>query len=119
MSHSPHGTLTAVSRLRTALEDTAMALAAADLDRLLAADTTLQAALHALPPLASVDSAERAVFRRELEAAAAALLRCRRLGVGLTDFVRISLEAHGGQLGYEPTRTAAAALTGRGFTQRV
>jgi hypothetical protein len=46
------------------------------------------------------------------------LLRCRRLGVGLTDFVRISLDAHGGQLGYEPTRTAAAALTGRGFTQR-
>jgi hypothetical protein len=119
MNHPSQGTLTAVSRLRTALEDTAMALATADLDLLLAADTALQAALHALPRLASVDPAERSVFRRELEAAAAALLRCRRLGVGLSDFVRISLEAHGGQLGYEPTRTAAAALTGRGFTQRV
>jgi hypothetical protein len=119
MSQPLQGSLTAVTRLRAALEDTAIALAAADLDRLLAADTALQAALYALPRLASVDPAERSVFRRELEAAGAALLRCRRLGVGLTDFVRISLEAHGGQLGYEPTRTAAAALTGRGFTQRV
>ena len=119
MSHPPQGNLTAVSRLRIALEDTATALAAADLDGLLAADTALQAALHALPALSSVDPADRSVFRRELEAAAAALLRCRRLGVGLTDFVRISLDAHGGQLGYEPTRTAAAALSGRGFTQRV
>jgi hypothetical protein len=119
MSHSPQGNLNAVSRLRTALEDTAMALAAADLDRLLAADTALQGALQALPSLASVDPAERSLFRRELEAAAAALLRCRRLGVGLSDFVRISLDAHGGQFGYEPVRTAAAALTGRGFTQRV
>jgi len=119
MSHSPQGNLTAVSRLRTALEDTAMALATADLNRLLAADTALQAALQALPSLASVDPEQRSVFRRELEAAAGALLRCRRLGVGLSDFVRISLDAHGGHLGYEPTRTAAAALTGRGFTQRV
>jgi hypothetical protein len=119
MSHPPQGTLSAVTRLRSAIENTALALATADLDRLLAADTALQAALHALPRLTSVDPAERDVFRRELETAAAALLRCRRLGVGLTDFVRISLETHGGQLGYEPTRTAAAALTGRGFTQRV
>jgi hypothetical protein len=119
MSHPPAGTLTGVSRLRSALEDTATALAAADLDRLLAADTALHAALQALPALASVDPAQRGAFRRELEAAATALLRCRRLGTGLSDFVRISLDAHGGQLGYEPTRTAAAALTGRGFSRRV
>lgn len=118
MSNPSQGILTAVSRLRTALEGTAMALATADLDRLLAADTALQAALQALPRLASVTPEERIQFRSELEAAAAALIRCRRLGVGLSDFVRISLEAHGGQLGYEPTRTAAAALTGRGFTHR-
>ena len=119
MSNPPQGILTAVSRLRSALEGTAMALATADLDRLLAADTALQGALQALPRLTSVNPEERLQFRRELEAAAAALIRCRRLGVGLSDFVRISLEAHGGQLGYEPTRTAAAALTGRGFTHRV
>lgn len=119
MSNPTQGTLTAVARLRSALEDTAMALATADLDRLLAADTALQAALQALSRLASVNPEERLQFRRELEAAAAALLRCRRLGVGLSDFVRISLDAHGGQLGYEPTRTAAAALTGRGFTRRI
>jgi hypothetical protein len=117
---TPHqGSLTAVSRLRTAIEDTARALAAADLDRLLAADTALQAALHELPPAASVTQDERPLCRRELEVAAAALLRCRRLGANLSDFVRISLDARGGQLGYEPTRTAAAALTGRGFTLKV
>jgi hypothetical protein len=119
MNQPQQGTLSAVSRLRTAIEDTALALAAADLDGLLAADTALQAALQALPALASVNADERLLFKRELEAAATALLRCRRLGVGLGDFVRISLDAHGGQLGYEPIRTAAAALTGRGFTQRV
>jgi hypothetical protein len=113
------GTLTPVSRLRTALEDTAMALATADLDRLLAADTALQAALHELPYMSAVHPDERLLFRRELEGAAAALLRCRRLGAGLSDFVRISLDAHGSQLGYEPARHAAAALTGRGFTARV
>src|SRR5262245_53860079 len=118
MSSPTQGTLTAVSRLRTALEGTAAALATADLDRLLAADTALQAALQALPRLASVNPEERLQVRRELEAAAAALLRCRRLGVGLSDFVRLCLDTHG-HLGYEPTRTAAAALTGRGFTHRV
>ena len=66
------GTLTPVSRLRTALEDTALALATADLDRLLAADTALQAALHELPYMSAVHPDERLLFRRELEGAAAA-----------------------------------------------
>jgi hypothetical protein len=118
MNTSPQGNLTTVARLRTALEDTAMALAAADLDRLLAADTALQAALQALPSLSSVEPEHRLQFRRELEGAAAALLRCRRLGANLSDFVRISLDARGEQLGYEPSHAVAATMTGRGFTQR-
>ena len=113
------GTLTPVSRLRTALEETAVALATADLDRLLAADTALQAALYELPQMKAVEPDQQLLFRRELEGAAAALLRCRRLGTGLSDFVRISLDAQGSQLGYEPARTAAAALSGRGFTAKV
>lgn len=113
------GTLTPVSRLKAALEDTAVALAAADLDRLLAAESALQAALHELPSMGAVDPGDRPLFRRELEGAAAALLRCRRLGANLSDFVRISLDAQGHQLGYEPAREAAAALSGRGFTARV
>ena len=113
------GSLTAVARLRAAIEDTAAALAAGDLDRLLASDTALQAALHELPSLAAVHPDDQPLFRRELEGAAAALLRCRRLGANLADFVRLSFDAQGGQLGYEPTRTAAAALTGRGFTTKV
>ena len=113
------GTLTAVARLRAALEETATALAGGNLDRLLGAETALQAVLHELPRRMSVDAGERPLFRRELEGAAAALLRCRRLGANLSDFVRLSLDAQGGQLGYEPTRTVAAALSGRGFTTKV
>jgi hypothetical protein len=119
MNAVPEGTLGAVARLRTALEDTAAALAEADLDSLLASDTALQGALNALSTLARADASDLEGFRRELEAAAAALLRCRRLGAGLSDFVRVSLDVRGGQLGYEPARAAAAALTGRGFSQTV
>ncbi len=119
MNTSPQGNLAAVARLRTALEDTAAALAEADLARLLASDTALQSALSAMSGLAKADPSDRLQFRRELEGTAAALLRCRRLGAGLSDFVRISLGARGEQLGYEPSREAAAALTGRGFSKRV
>jgi hypothetical protein len=113
------GTLTPVSRLRAALEETAVALATADLDRLLTAETALQAALYELPFMGAVDPSERLLFRRDLEGASAALLRCRRLGAGLSDFVRISLDAQGGQLGYQPARAVATALSGRGFTAKV
>ena len=121
MNAAPEGNLATIGRLRAALEETAAALAGADLDRLLAADTTLQAALSALPSLASAPSGDRSHLRRELEGASAALLRCRRLGAGLSDFVRLSLDAHGGQLGYhaEGTRASAAALAGRGFSRKV
>ena len=119
MNAAPEGTLTATARLRAALERTATALAEADLDALLATDSELQGALNAMSTLAKADPSDRATFRRELEGAAAALLRCRRLGAGLSDYVRVSFEARGGQLGYEPTRATAAALTGRSVSHRV
>jgi hypothetical protein len=120
MSTLPEETLTTAARLRTALEETAAALASADLDRLLAAEGALQAALDAMPVRAgAVSPEERQQYRRDLDAAAAALLRCRRLGATLSDFVRVSLDARGDQLGYEPDpHAAAAALAGRGLFLR-
>jgi hypothetical protein len=118
MSSSPEGQLAAVAGLRTALEDAAAALASADLKRLLGAETALQSALEVSHSPFAVPAGDQQAFRDALEGAAAALLRCRRLGAGLSDFVRISLVARGEQVGYEPARTAAASLTGRGLSQR-
>ena len=120
MNTAPQGIVTTTARLRAALEETAAALAAADLDRLLAGDSALQAALFALPMGTPIAPEERPLVRRELEGIADALRRCRRLGAGLSDFVRLSLEARGGQFGYEhDPRAAAAELAGRGLTVRV
>jgi hypothetical protein len=120
MSHAQQGTLAAIAQLRAALEDTAAALAAADLDRLLAGDMALQSALTALPSDAiarlgadpHLTAGDRASLKRDREAISAALLRCRRLGAGLTDFMRVSLEARGGQVGYDADPAAAAAALG-------
>lgn len=108
----------AASRLRAAIEETAAALAGADVDRLLAADALLQNLLFEIPRFATLGKGEAALLRTEVEGAQAALRRCRRLGAAISDFVRISLEARGGGLGYQPARAAAAALTGRGFNER-
>ena len=109
----------AASRLRAAVEETAAALAGADLQRLLASDALLQKVLSDIPPSATALTApERARLRHEVEEAQSALRRCRRLGAALTDVVRLSLGAQGQGLGYEPARSAAAALTGRTFNGR-
>ena len=108
----------AASRLRAAVEETAAALAGADLQRLLASDAQLQKALNEIPSFATLTADERTQLRHEVESAQAAMRRCRRLGTALTDVVRLSLDAQGQGLGYEPARTAAAALTGRTFNGR-
>jgi hypothetical protein len=125
MNTAPQGTLTTLARLRAALEETAAALAAADLDRLLAGDTAVQDALDALPSIAllrlpaEATPEERSIARRELDGVATALARCRRLGAGLTEFVHISLDARGDRLGYQPDAAAAAAsLGGRSVSVR-
>lgn len=110
----------AASRLRAAVEDTAAALAGADLPRLLASETLLQKVLGELPPApGSLTPADRARLRHEVEEAQAALRRCRAHGGILIDFVRLSLGAQSQALGYEPAREAAAALTGRTLNERV
>ena len=109
----------AASRLRAAVEETAAALSGADLERLLASDALLRKVLSDIPPSSSPLSAgDRAHLRHEVEEAQAALRRCRLLGAALNDHVRVSLAAQGLGLGYEPARSAAAAMTGRTFNQR-
>jgi hypothetical protein len=108
----------AASRLRAAIEATAAALAGADPERLLACDALLQDALKDIPRSASLTREQRLMLQREAEDAQAALRRCRHLGSSLTDFVRCTLDVQGLGLGYEPGRTAARALTGRGFNER-
>ena len=111
-SASAHG-------IRVALEQTANALAKARLDDLLAAAEALEMAIarneRAQPPPS--EDAER--LRGEVEAARAALLRCRRLGVSLSDFVRATFDAHGAATDYDSARQAAAEMTGRGLNTSV
>jgi hypothetical protein len=110
------GFLPAVVRLRAALEEAAGALASPSLDRLLASELAIEEALAELPPLEHVDPAERALVRAELERVRVALLRCRRLGSGLGDFIRLSFEAHGRSSGYGHPEPVFA---GRALNQRV
>jgi hypothetical protein len=102
-----------VRSVREALERTADALATARLDALLAAGEELEIALAGVPRTRTSSAAEKAQMRAEIDAARDALLRCRRLGVSLGDFVRATFDAQGAATEYDPSRQAAAALTGR------
>jgi hypothetical protein len=84
----------ATIRLRLALEGAAEALAHAQVEGLLASEGALEFALAELPPMNDLGAGERDAVRRELEAAERALLRCRRLGSTLTDYVRFTLASH-------------------------
>jgi hypothetical protein len=108
----------AASRLREALEQSAAAMAAGQLDALLAGEAALEHALTDLPFPADFPDDERHALRAELDGARAALLRCRRLGGSLTDYVRLTLHAHGRAADYDPQRAAASALGGRSLSMR-
>jgi hypothetical protein len=111
--------VSATMRLRLALEGAAEALAHAQVEGLLASEGALEFALAELPPLQGLDAGERDAVRRELEAAERALLRCRRLGSTLSDYVRLTLASHGpaSTSGYAPARNDEYA--GRGVNARV
>jgi hypothetical protein len=98
----------AASRLRGALEQAADALATPRLDTLLACEVAIEEALCDLPPLEGLDPAERTFVRGELDRARAAMLRCRRLGTSLGDFIRLTFEAQGRTPGYGRARIAFA-----------
>ena len=95
MSDQGRRALAAVARLRAALERMAGALAHPDLAALLAGESEIEVALAELPAIYELSPEERRAVRVEVERAHAALLRCRRLGAALGNFVRISLEAQG------------------------
>jgi hypothetical protein len=93
---TPASTASALAILRQRLDETAAALASADLDRLLACEAQLHAALATLSASwPSVDN--RSQLTAELTEIRALVARCRRLGGSLMEFVRTSLEGIGGE----------------------
>jgi|CXWL01.1.fsa_nt_gi hypothetical protein len=109
----------AAGNVRQALERAATALSTARLDDLLAAGEALEMALAQIPRASATSVTDPDRLRAEIDAARGALLRCRRLGISLSDFVRATFDAHGGATGYEPSQQAAAALSGRGIDTSV
>ena len=113
--------VSATIRLRLALEGAAEALAHAQVEGLLASEGALEFALAELPRMDGLVSDERDAVRRELEAAERALLRCRRLGSTLTDYVRLTLASHStatNPSGYAPD-ARGDEYAGRGVNARV
>src|SRR5689334_23787722 len=118
--HAGCRAVSATIRLRLALEGAAEAMAHAQVEGLLASEGALEFALAELPPMQGLPADERAAVRRELEAAERALLRCRRLGSTLSDYVRLTLASHGvadGTTGYTPVasplRSGTAGVNAR------
>jgi hypothetical protein len=111
--------LTAASNLREALERTAAALASPRLEALLAGEAAIERALSAIPALDQLADDERLAVQGELERARGALIRCRRLGTALRDFIRISLDAQGRGDQYGPRQSAAIAYAGQALNARV
>lgn len=106
----------AVIRVEQALQEVADALASADLERLLAAETGLGDALGQLGVTTPIEPSERAGLREAIDRACAMLLRCRRLGAGLTAFARASAgpQAGYGRAGFVPDVPRATSVEMRG-----
>jgi hypothetical protein len=85
----------ALADVRGALEATAQALAAADLEALLRSEARLELAIEGLMTLRPRGPADRAALRNEAERVGIALTRCRRLGESMRELVRASFEAQG------------------------
>jgi hypothetical protein len=114
--------VSATNRLRVALEGAADALAQANVEGLLASEGALEFALAELPSLAHLGEDERAAVRSELEAAERALLRCRRLGSTLSDYVRLTLASQSsvsGSSDYAPGARGEVDYSGRSVNARV
>ena len=117
MSDQGTRAIAAVARLRAALERTAGALAHPDLETLLAGEAEIEVALAELPATYELSPEERRAVRVEVDAAHAALLRCRRLGASLGRFVRLSQEAQG--LSEYGPRKGAMSYAGQALDARV
>jgi len=93
---APGSTTTAAALVRERLDETADALAHADLARLLSCEMQLQSALAALANSSTV-AEDKETLAVELERVRASLARCRRLGATLTDFIQVSLSEMRGE----------------------
>jgi hypothetical protein len=109
--------VTAAIELRQALAALGDALAECRLEALVTLDVRLAHAVTALRAIPIVRSTT-GMLREELVATRRELARCRRLGDGLSAFVRASLAANATGAGYEPV-PAAAVLTGNAINARV
>ena len=110
------------ARLRAALERLAAALTRPDADAILACEADIESVLGEIqtlvkPSRSAVSVESQALLRAELLKASGALLRCRRLGTALGDYVRVTLEAQGHQSGYGP-RAAAPVFAGHSLNTR-
>ena len=91
--------IAAVTELGAALERLADALAKPQLDAILTGESAIEAALARMPSIL--------------------LIRCRRLGAALTDFVRISFEAQGRGPAYGPRAGSPPTYNGSALNTRV
>ncbi|HLG55886.1 MAG TPA: hypothetical protein VI485_11185 [Vicinamibacterales bacterium] len=119
MTESAARAVAAAAQLRAALEQTAASLATPRLDALLAGEVAIERALAALPALDDLSEDERRALHGDLEHAQRALLRCRRLGTSLRDFIRISFESQGRGPGYGPRNSADMSYAGQALDARV
>ena len=108
MSGSVPDYVQAAATLRVSLEDASDALAHANLARLLECETRIHSALTHLATSRLSEEA-RAQLAEEITRAQAALLRCRRLGHSLNEFVRLALCAQGLDDGYGPRGAPAGS----------
>ncbi len=111
--------LAAASSLREALDHTAAALTNAELETLLAGEGAIETALSSMPAVGDLPADERLMVQRELERARGSLLRCRRLGTSLRDYIRLSFEAQGRSEDYGPRQSAAVTYAGQALNARV
>ena len=121
MSTDAH-VIAVAARLRAALERLAAALTRPDADAILACEAEIESVLGDLQGLAARPGARlsiegQATLRAELLKAGSALLRCRRLGTALGDYLRVTMEAQGHPSGYGP-RAAAPVFAGQSVNTR-
>jgi hypothetical protein len=72
-----------------------------------------------MPAVDDLPAEERLVVRQELERARGSLLRCRRLGTSLRDYIRFSFEAQGRSEEYGPRQSSPLTYAGQALNARV
>ena len=93
---TPASTASTLSQLRQRLDETAAALARADLAGLVSCEQHLQTALAALARTWPI-SGDRGQLVAELEQLRTSVSRCHRLGASMNDFLQMSLDGIGGE----------------------